>query len=316
MANYQLDEIIFQEGGKSRGYIQSLNEGYKMPATLIKGEKEGKTVILTGGIHGTEAPGIQTAMELAQEIDPKDVSGEILIFHPVNIRACLENICFCMPQDGKNLGGEFPGNPNGTFTEKIAYQLMGLFEKADFYIDMHGGDVHEDVEPFIFYPGETSSQEVSDIQREAASYMDVKYMVKSVAKCGTYNNAALRGTPCFMVEHGGRGLWSHEEVEHYKRNIKNVMRYLEVLSGEAVKPENPPIDITAGDYIYTEVAGCWYPEVLKNERIEKGQLIGTVKDFFGETIQEHRAKFSGVVLYLTSSLGVREGNPLIAYGEI
>ena len=35
----------------------------------------------------------------------------------------------------------------------------------------------------------------------------------------------------------------------------------------------------------------------------------------GQTLQEVRAEFAGVVLYYTTALGVRRGDPLAAYGE-
>ena len=45
------------------------------------------------------------------------------------------------PIDGKNLNRVFPGKPNGTITERIAYFLVhNIYHLADYVIDMHSGD--------------------------------------------------------------------------------------------------------------------------------------------------------------------------------
>ena len=38
--------------------------------------------------------------------------------------------------------------------------------------------------------------------------------------------------------------------------------------------------------------------------IEKGELLGYTTDFFGEKQEEFRAKFSGVMLYMTPALSI------------
>ncbi len=46
--------------------------------TLICGEKEGETVLISGGVHNAEYVGIQAAMQLADELDPKKIAGNTL----------------------------------------------------------------------------------------------------------------------------------------------------------------------------------------------------------------------------------------------
>ena len=50
-------------------------------------QKDGKIILITSGIHGGEYPGIQTAIELAQELNPAEVQGALIILHPVNTQA-------------------------------------------------------------------------------------------------------------------------------------------------------------------------------------------------------------------------------------
>ena len=47
-----------------------------------------------------------------------------------------------------------------------------------------------------------------------------------------------------------------------------------------------------------------------------GHSTGTLKDSYGNEIACYTAPFDGVVLYYTLSLGVKSGDPLIAYGKL
>lgn len=46
-------------------------------------------------------------------------------------------------------------------------------------------------------------------------------MVKSNATTGAYNSAAIRGIPSILIERGGRGIWSREEVDIDYKNVKS-----------------------------------------------------------------------------------------------
>ena len=42
--------------------------------------------------------------------------------------------------------------------------------------------------------------------------------------------------------------------------------------------------------------------------------LGTVRDIFGRAIDCYRAEKDGIILYMTVSLAVKAGTPLVAYG--
>ena len=88
---------------KAQGFINILDTETKMPITIINGQKEGKTVLITAGVHGWEYPGIRTAIELAKEINPQDVSGNIIIVHVVNTAGFEKRRAAIMPEDDKNI---------------------------------------------------------------------------------------------------------------------------------------------------------------------------------------------------------------------
>ena len=72
---------------KVQGFINILDTDRKIPVTLINGAKEGKSLLITAGVHGGEYPCIKAAIEIAKEINPADVCGNIIIpVNAINIR--------------------------------------------------------------------------------------------------------------------------------------------------------------------------------------------------------------------------------------
>lgn len=301
-------------GEKTEGSVLIPGTSISMPVTLINGG-EGKTVLITAGIHGCEYPGILAASELARELAPDGLNGRLMIVHPVNPQAFFARVPAVVPEDGKNINRVFPGDRDGTAAEKTAYFLTDCFQsRADFYMDLHSGDLHESLVPYVYYPGAASADVVAQ-SRAAARVLDMKYMVKSSALTGAYNSAAARGTPSILIERGGGGKWSREEVDAYKKDVRNVLRHLGLLGGSAEPAENTPGELSGAVYLSAKRGGCWYPAVRAGERLEKNRKLGEVKDFFGNTLDTYYSESGGVVLYMTVSLAVRERGSLIAYGK-
>ena len=179
-----------ERGQKLQTYIPVLDSNTKIPITIINGQNDGPTLLITAGIHGGEYPGIAAAIEISQAIEPEVISGCLIIIHPVNIRSFWERSAFVTPDDGKNLNREFPGDVNGTLSQKTAWLLSRhFFPLADFYADLHSGDIHEELYPYVYYPGLPNS-EISAKAREVALVLDMKFMVRSTATTGAYNYAA------------------------------------------------------------------------------------------------------------------------------
>lgn len=302
--------------GKKQGYVNILDTETKMPVTLINGKNEGKTILITAGVHGCEYPCIRTAIELAKEINPQDVNGQIVIVHPANMQAFENRSAAVVPEDNKNLNRVFPGDANGSISEKIAYVITHEFQdKADFYFDMHGGDLHEELYPYIYYPG-ACEESVSDKSKEIAEIFNVGYMVKSKATTGAYNSAAIRGIPCLLIERGGAGLCRRNDVNLYKEDMYRALKVLEVLPGKAEKAEKIPVEITNVAYIDSEKNGCLEMFVSAGDKIVKGQHLYDITDLFGNVIDTYYAEFNGVVLYNTVALAINAGDSIIAYGEL
>lgn len=154
-----------------------------LPVTTIHGNRPGPRVLLTAGIHGCEYCSIQAAIELASELDQDVVAGRLTIVHLANASGFSERLSEIVAEDGKNLNRVFPGRDDGSQAERLAHLITSLQDDADFYVDMHGGDLHESMHPLVFIPG-VAEKRITDRAREAAKVLDVDVRVLSSATTG------------------------------------------------------------------------------------------------------------------------------------
>ena len=101
---------------------------------------DGPGALITAGIHGDEGPwGGWAIHKLLQRLDARDLRGFIRVVplaNPLAMQADKRNA----PVDQLDLNRAFPGDPTGSYSERIAHILAGAaLEGVDAVIDMHGG---------------------------------------------------------------------------------------------------------------------------------------------------------------------------------
>lgn len=314
---FRLCNMEAQPGQKVSGYLELENGKFRLPAAILHGKTPGKTVLITAGVHAGEYVGIQSAIELAQKLKIEKVVGTVIIIKVVNRPAFERRNGSMGLSGGKNLNRVFPGNPKGTEMEQLAWAIsQNLHTIAEYYIDLHSGDDYEQLTPYVYYAGK-AAEEVVAVSRQMAEQVDVPYMVKSnVASGGAYNYAASQGVPGILIERGGMGGWTMEEVRSTRRDVRNILCYLGVYSGQKDNRTYYPLDVEDVRYQDASHTGFWYPFKNAGDMIRKDEVLGEVRDYEGEVIEISRAEFDGVILYQTGTLQVLEDGPMIAYGRI
>lgn len=314
---FQLGDVTVRRGEKYQGDISFANGDIVLPGTIICGKLPGKTMLITGGVHSGEYVGIQACVELGAELQPEKTVGTIVILKVLN-RPAFENRAGSLGlSDGKNLNRVFPGNPNGTEMERLAWAITKeVYPKVDYYIDLHSGDDFEALTPYVYYAGK-AAQEVTEVSRKMAEQVDVPYMVRSmVSSGGAYNYAASKGIASILLERGGMGAWTSEEVNSDKRDVRNILSSLDMYQIRRDVRNYVPMEVTDVCYQAASEDGLWYPAAKPGDMVAEGALLGTIRDYNGKLRETCRAEYTGVVLYQTGSLQVTEGGSVVAYGRI
>ena len=304
--------------GERKTVILPVSNDISLEVICCCGERPGKTLVLTSGVHGCEYVGVETLKRLSNTLKPKKLTGNVVLLPIANPSGFFEAAKRVVPEDKINLNRAFPGKKEGSLSSRIAWVIEhALYPAADFLADFHSGDGDEALRPLVFFPV-AGEEKVNQQSLSAAKALTVPYRVRSSAKNGLYSWAVQQGIPAVLIERGGMGLWSEAEVRDCEADVYALLRFLNILGDQSDTPrENgKQQEVTTVVYQEAQHTGFWYPEIHPDDRIAKGQLLGRMENSSGKILQEVRAEFDGIVLYHSIALGIQRGELLVAYGQI
>jgi predicted deacylase len=123
-------------------------------------------LLVLGGVHGDEPPGVDAATEFASRLETVSVRGLVTVVPIVNQPAWKQR-SRCGP-DGLDLARTCPGRSDGSVTEKIAAALSGLIADSTALIDLHSGGSTMEIHPLAGYMM-VRDDSVLSLQRAMAS---------------------------------------------------------------------------------------------------------------------------------------------------
>jgi predicted deacylase len=237
-----------------------------------------------------------------------------------NLPAFVNNLGFLVPHDGKNPMGTFPGSPIGTYGEVMAYYFdQEVLTKADYFVELHGGDIPEALTPFTIHV-ETGNADQDTKSKAMSVAYNIQYVVKDVVKpnepnTAAFTNLAARGKPSILCESGQQGILSMPETENHLVGLRNILIHLGMMPGNIV---NTVKRIYMENYsaVRSEHIGMWYPNVKMNEVVKKDQVVGWIRDYFGQPVADVKASLDGIVTVIRTSPAVKVGNVLIEHGAV
>jgi predicted deacylase len=316
MSDYlKVGDLVAAPGSKAAGLQEVELAGHRveMPLFIVNGAGAGPTLAVTAGIHGAEYASIAAALQIGQSLQPADLKGRVVVAPVTNVPAFRARSIYVCPLDGINLNRVFPGKADGTASEQLAHWLFqNVMAPADYYIDMHGGDLIEALLPFSIYCY-TGNEAVDQKSLELARVFGIPYIVRSETHGGTYGAVARAGIPAILTEAGGQGIWLPEHVGAQVDGVDRVMRHLGMLAGPAPEPVQTRV-LERFLWLRSEHEGYFYPTVDVGQAVQAGQEIGRVTDFLGKVLQPVIAPADGRVLFLVTSLAINVNDPLLAVG--
>jgi uncharacterized protein len=236
----------------------------------------------------------------------------------MNPSAFWERTAYVSPVDNLNLNRVFPGKAKGSFSERLAYQLVEkAIRGADAYIDMHGGDVPEALVPFnICY--ETGNAEVDAKSRHMAEVFGAPAVIVQRSQGApvsglAYATAAGLGVPAMIAEDGGAGQYDSATAERMLGGLENVLRSLEVIPG-SVRNVPPPRRFGRFAWVGTREAGFFRPSVKVGDEVAAGQSLGSLVDFYGRMIEEVAAPDAGQILFMLVSPAIARNGLVCGLG--
>lgn len=324
-APFTLAGVTAQPGttvsGELRVPARASEPGTTIPFSILNGTKPGPVLLLSAGVHGYEYPPILALQRLRKTLDPREISGTVIMIHVANMPSYLKRTIYYSPIDGKNLNRVFPGKPDGTLSERIADVLTReAIQKATHLVDLHCGDGNESLRPYSYWVT-TGEAKVAEEGRLLALAFGLDHIVVDrsrptdpAASLYFSNTAITRGKPGLTIESGSQGGTDEASVVLIERGVAGVMKHLK-MRATGPDPVAHPIWIGRNEVLTSTATGIFYPAVERGHTVAEGTLVGTITDFSGKTLQEIRAPFAGEVLYVLGTPPISEGEPIAFIGE-
>lgn len=278
----------------------------RVPMILINGALPGPTFLAATGVHGDDLTTLPVIWEVARRIDPGALSGQ-WVGVPVANPPAFDAGSHLTPGDHKSL--TFPGRRDGTVSERIAFALAQyLLPGVDSVIDMHGGSVRSTlaVLAMIEETGGITQERQEAMARAFGPDVVIRKAHKPDPPRSLTGEANARGIPALVI---GMGTFGFDErfTTRGAEGVLNAMRAAGLLPGGA-SPTRKPLDALIEVYQQSPATGVFFPSVKIADIVEAGQVVGTIRNMFGETIAEVRAQAAGVVDALRH-------NPVIPAGD-
>lgn len=266
------------------------------PLIVVAGAEPGPTAALVAGIHGDEYEGPRALWSVLEALDPARLRGRVVIV-PVAHQAAFVAATRPSPVDGVNLARIFPGDPEGTITQRLAHDLFEtVVRRADFLVDLHSGGVRLAFLPVAgWYEGGPIPPALADRSRALAVDLGLDHLWRLPPRDGVLSYEAMKaGVAATGAEAGGRGGCLESDWQAYRDGVLCILarRGMIEAAGEGRRYET----YLDGDFLLAPASG--FLEVLAplGATVVTGQPLARIRSTFGDTLAEMSAAADGLVM--------------------
>lgn len=307
-----------------------------IPVTVINGGSKGPVLAVTAACHPMELTGVMTTIRLATELDPEKLAGALLIVHVQNIMGFQAKQGHLSPLDGINMSRAFSARDDIDESGTVSHQGKSLtfliadrvyseiISRSDYYIDLHGGELHESLVPNIEILPVGIEETDKKIRSLAKAFgFDLIWEVPkgSIEEMPDYPGngmaaleAGKNGIPSAVCEVGSEGKLEEDLVDLMFQGIVNVMTDLGMLAGEKV-PDEARV-LVGGNVLFAKRAGLFLTNVKAGDRLTQGQALGRIINLSGRVVETFEAPRDGILLNMVTLGLANPGDMLYVIGNI
>jgi predicted deacylase len=287
---------------------------------------QGPTVLAMAGNHGDEYESQLALFGLLAEIEPSQVKGRLIVIPSLSTPGSAAGTRLW--PDATNFNRAFPGRPDGTAPEQLAYHLTSvLFPMADVVCDFHTGG-----RSLAFQP--MATMHLVDDPKQRQQMVDVAVAMGTgwVLAYIDVNGAGLLPTQAeslgkvvVTAELGGGGLVTAKAVTQTRSWIRNVLRHCGVLDDEPQAGDEPREEkrtrvlrsTTPEDYVLAPVAGLYEPLIDLGAEVAAGMVLGRIHslDQVSRSAEPVVAKSSGILAAIRAITATKAGDCVALVGQ-
>lgn len=278
----------------------------KVPVLIACGSQSGPCLVAIAGVHGDEAEGILTLTTFVNEV-PADFRGRLILV-PIANPPAFESGERCSPLDGLDLNRIFPGKPGGSPSERLAHVLMSeVVTHADFLCSLHSWFATGTTLPFVEVWSHDSPVAARGYEGARACGFE-RIRLTSWPEGLLVRIANESGIAAIEMEIGGAGRSRADHRQAYKSHLIGLMQHLDMIDGTP-KP-NPRAGKYDGQHVRCQRSGVLRSRASLGATVAAGDLLATIHDLQGGSIEDIRAPQDGIVVALREYASAASGDSL------
>jgi len=249
-----------------------------LPVAVLNGAEDGKTLYVQAVSDGDELNGLGAINRLVPRLDPAEIAGRILIVGVVNYHA-FQVAEHRNPIDDTKMNRAYPGDADGTSSERIAAATFEAAERADLVVDLHQGSTSRMMNEVRVRCGPRHRLHRECL--ELAKVFGTGYVLDQKGPDGQLARAAPdEGIPTIDPELGGSVGWDERSVEIGVEGLFRVLRYYGFLDGDVERELQTRA--SGFDQYGSPAGGLVSFEKELGDRVARGDTLFEVTDTFGQ----------------------------------
>ncbi len=270
------------------------------PILVAEGVAPGRTLCLTGAVHGDELNGIEIVRRVMYSLDPEKLTGRVIGVPIVNLQG-FERHSRYLP-DRRDLNRFFPGNPRGSSASRIAFSFFEkVVRRCDALVDLHTGSFHRTNLPQL--RANLLDENVLTLTEGFGGLV----ILHSTGGVGTLRASAVRaGIPAVTLEAGEPLRVDDRAVDHSVKALYSLLDDMEMYQRRSFWGTPEPT-YYGSLWVRADKGGMLLGEVKLGKRVKEGDVLGTVTDPITNVKQEIRASHSGRVIGMALNQFVMPG---------
>ncbi len=262
-----------------------------LPVAIVNGETDGDTLYIQAASDGDELNGVGVIANVTPQLDPQRLAGAVIVVGIVNTFG-FQGETHRNPVDDTKINRTYPGDPDGSSSERIAAATFEVACQADLILDLHQGSTSRMIDECRVRcgPGHTLHEDCLELAKVfgCGHLLDQKGPDGQLARVGPDE-----GIPTVDPELGGSVGWDQKSVKVGVNGVFNVLRYYGFLPG-AVEL-GAQIRARNFEQYAAPAGGLARLDAELGERVEPGDAIFTITSVFGDEREVVTAADEGVV---------------------
>lgn len=274
----------------------------KIPIIVERGEEDGPTLLLMGGVHGDEVNGVAIVRDIIHKNYHKPKRGTIICIPVFNVFGYL-NHSREFP-DGRDLNRMFPGSPRGSLASQFAYKFTKeIAPLVDYVLDFHtGGGERENASQIRCVFSDKKMVELAKVFG-APFIVNSNYIHKSVRE-----TICQMGKTILLFEGGKSQNIDEAVIDCGVKGALNVMMHLGLRDGKPKKKKS--IMVSKSKWIRAPYSGMLRLRTKNGKFVRKKEVLAIITDSYADFEREVLAPFDCYVFCVNTSPIVNKGDAL------